>query len=99
MARPKHTTRRTTIDRPGTAYLSRSVLCTAAGVSESELALWEYEELITPVTTLSIDGQSEPVYDPGVLRRIRTIRSLSEDLGVNLPGIGVALRLIDQLHR
>jgi len=33
------------------------------------------------------------------LRRIRCARRLEEDLGVNTPGIALALDLLDELHR
>jgi DNA-binding transcriptional MerR regulator len=46
---------------------------------------------------MDIEGHREPVYTQSTLRRIRTIRSLGEDLGVNLPGIGVILHLLDQM--
>lgn len=85
--------------RLGQAYLSRSVLCTITGISEDQLRLWEYEEFIAPATTLEIDGEMHRVYDQESVRRIRTIRALAEDLGVNLPGIGVVLHLLDQLGR
>ena len=45
---------------------------------------------------IEIEGHREPVYNQATLRRIRTIRSLGEDLGINLPGIGVILHLLDQ---
>ncbi len=80
------------------AYLSRSVLCTMTGITEHQLALWEYEEFVTPVTMLEIEGETHRVYDESAIRRIRTIRALAEDLGVNLPGIGVVLHLLDQLR-
>lgn len=80
-------------------YLSRSVLCTMTGISEHQLRLWEYEEFIAPATTLEVDGQRQRVYDQAAIRRIRIIRALAEDLGVNLPGIGVVLHLLDQLGR
>ena len=80
-----------------TAYLSREALRTLAGINEDQLTLWEFEELITHCTVLEIEGRREPVYEEATLRRIRTIRSLGEDLGINLPGIGVILHLLDRM--
>ncbi len=79
------------------AYLTRSVLCAVTSITEHQLTLWEHEEFLSPATTLEIEGETHRVYDQSAVRRIRTIRSLAEDLGVNLPGIGVALHLLDQL--
>ena|SRR5271166_3738126 len=80
-----------------TSYLSREALRTLGGISDDQLRLWEFEELITHSTMLEVEGRREPVYAEATLRRIRTIRSLGEDLGINLPGIGVILHLLDQL--
>ncbi len=79
------------------AYYSRSALCVLGGISEDQLRLWEWEELVVPARVLTIEGGAEKVYDQSSLQRIRTIRSLGEDLGVNLPGIGVILNLLDRL--
>ncbi len=81
------------------AYLSRSALCAMTGISEHQLTLWEYEEFVAPATMLEIDGETHRVYDQAAVRRIRTIRALAEDLGVNLSGIGVVLHLLDQMGR
>ena len=78
------------------AYLTRDALRSLAGVTDDQLRVWEFEELISH-TMLEIEGNREPVYTQSTLRRIRTIRSLNEDLGVNLPGIGVILHLLDQI--
>ncbi len=79
------------------SYLSREALRTLGGISDDQLRLWEFEELITHSTMLEVEGHRVPVYTEATLRRIRTIRSLGEDLGINLPGIGVILHLLDQL--
>ncbi len=79
-----------------TSYLSREALRALGGISDDQLRLWEFEELITHSTMLEVEGRRVPVYTEATLRRIRTIRSLGEDLGINLPGIGVILHLLDQ---
>jgi DNA-binding transcriptional MerR regulator len=78
-------------------YLSRDALLTLGGISEDQLRLWEFEDIVSPSAMLEIEGRREPVYSQATLRRIRTIRSLGEDLGINLPGIGVILHLLDQM--
>jgi len=77
--------------------VSRSVLCNVAGVSEHQLSLWEREELIVPAQIEEGRGNREPLYDAAALRRVRIIRTLAEELEVNLPGISVILHLLDQL--
>lgn len=82
--------------RKQAAYLTRDALRALGGITDDQLRLWEFEELITHSAMLEIEGHREPVYNQATLRRIRTIRSLGEDLGINLPGIGVILHLLDQ---
>jgi DNA-binding transcriptional MerR regulator len=78
-------------------YLSREALRVLGGISEDQLTLWEFEELIAHSAVIEVEGQREPVYSHTTLRRIKTIRSLAEDLGVNLPGIGVILHLLERM--
>jgi DNA-binding transcriptional MerR regulator len=78
--------------------MSRSVFCTIGGISERK-ASWEREDLIAPVRVEHGRGRVEALYDRDALRRVRVIRTLGEELEVNLPGIGVILHLLDQLER
>ena len=79
--------------------MSRSVFCSISGVSEHELAAWEHEDLIAPVRVAEVRGRLEALYDRDALRRVRVIRTLGEELEVNIPGIGVILHLLDQMSR
>ena len=99
--------RRSTPRRPSRAarnggqvtFMSRTALCSLSGISERELILWEREELIAPVTVARLAGRTEPLYDASTLQRARLIRTLAEELEVNLPGIDVILHLLDQMSR
>jgi DNA-binding transcriptional MerR regulator len=79
--------------------LSRAVFCSVSGISERELSTWEREDLIAPVRVERTRGRPEALYDRAALRRVRVIRTLGEELEVNLPGIGVILHLLDQMRR
>ena len=81
------------------ALVSRDAFCVLSGVSERELALWEQEALVTPACVIMLDGRREPLYASETLRRVRLIRTLAEDLEVNLPGIDIILNLLDQMQR
>jgi DNA-binding transcriptional MerR regulator len=83
--------------RKQAAYLTRDALRTLGGITDDQLRVWEFEEFIEHSTMLEVEGHCEPVYNQATLRRIRIIRSLGEDLGINLPGIGVILHLLDQM--
>jgi DNA-binding transcriptional MerR regulator len=81
------------------ALVSRDAFCVLTGVSERELAMWEQEALVAPARVVMLDGRREPLYASETLRRARLIRTLAEDLEVNLPGIDIILNLLDQMHR
>jgi DNA-binding transcriptional MerR regulator len=79
--------------------VSRSVFCSMCGISERQLSIWEREDLLAPVRIKQGDRRAEPLYDRKALHRARVIRTLSEELEVNLPGIGVILNLLDRMAR
>jgi DNA-binding transcriptional MerR regulator len=79
--------------------ISRTVLCTVGGISERQLAIWEREDLIAPARVAAIAGSEEPLYESSAVHRVRVIRTLAEELEVNLPGIDVILHLLDQMGR
>jgi len=89
---PRASSRRPTL-------VSRTVLCMLTGISERQLTLWEREELIAPARIDELAGRRDPLYDAASLRRVRLIRTLAEELDVNLPGIDVILHLLDQFSR
>ena len=55
--------------------------------------------MIAPVRVERLRGRPEALYDREALRRVRVIRTLGEELEVNIPGIGVILHLLDQMGR
>jgi DNA-binding transcriptional MerR regulator len=79
--------------------LGRAALCSIGGITQRQLLLWEHESLIAPVVDDRSGDSSEPLYDPAALERVRLIRTLAEDLEVNLAGIDVILNLLEQLDR
>ena len=81
----------------GKVLMSRTAFKIIAGISDAELAVWEHEHFIVPVN--HTDNFGEPLYDRSALRRVRVIRTLAEELEVNLPGIEVILHLLDQMSR
>jgi len=93
----RQTSRRSTPASSRNVLLGRSALCLMSGISERQLILWEHEQLIAPVSTLEAVSRGEPLYDASALRRARLIRTLAEDLEVNLAGIDVILHLLDQI--
>jgi DNA-binding transcriptional MerR regulator len=79
---------------------TREVFCTVCGISAEQLTTWEREELIGPTRMIEREGSAmECLYGDKAIKRARLIRSLGEDLEVNLAGIGIILRLLEQLGR
>jgi DNA-binding transcriptional MerR regulator len=78
-----------------TVLVSRTAFRVLAGITDAELALWEREQFIVPVDR--VDNLGEALYDSSALKRARLIRTLAEELDVNLPGIEVILHLLDQM--
>src|SRR5438477_11044493 len=76
-------------------YFTRAALCTLCGVTEYQLTAWEREELLYPVGSSGRD----PLYDTSAFERVRLIRTLAEELEVNVPGISVILNLLDHMPR
>ena len=76
--------------------MSRSLIprnVVARQLAISPRALVRYEQL--GLVQLTHDG-SEEGYEPSQVRRIWTIASFHRDLGINLAGVEVILRLHDQ---
>jgi DNA-binding transcriptional MerR regulator len=78
-----------------TVLMTRTAFRVLAGITDAELAVWEREEFIVPVERS--DSVGEPLYDRSALKRARLIRTLAEELDVNLPGIDVILHLLDRM--
>jgi DNA-binding transcriptional MerR regulator len=79
--------------------ISRSAFCAMIGVTERQLSVWEDEELLVPSQLLKSAGKAQALYEPSALERARLIRTLEQELEVNLPGIGIILQLLERIGR
>lgn len=75
---------------PETYSVATVVLLT--GVSGRQLARYERARLVAPLRR-----GTERYYRASDLPRIRRVRRMQRDLGINLAGIEVALRLMEEL--
>jgi MerR family transcriptional regulator, heat shock protein HspR len=62
-------------------------------VSTTTLLRWEGRGLVQPVRSGDLEG-----YGPVEIRRVWTILTFQRDLGINLAGIEVILRLRDEIQ-
>lgn len=70
-----------------------SVAARMLGVQTQTLRYYERLGLIMPART----GGNQRVFSRADIERVRRIRSFMDDLGVNLAGVEVILRLLDRL--
>ena len=71
-------------------YLSRAELVGLLAVDEEFLVLLEREQVVTGDPTLG--------YTHAAAEQVRICHSLYHELGVNLPGLDVALRLLETIR-
>ena len=70
-----------------------SVAARMLGVQTQTLRYYERQGLIEPART----GGNQRVFSRADIERVRRIRGLMDDLGVNLAGVEVILKLLDRL--
>jgi MerR family transcriptional regulator/heat shock protein HspR len=75
-----------------------STVCKLYRLHPQTLLTYERRGLIGREVVILEDGREAVTYHARDLRRIRTICSLTRDLGVNLAGIEVILHLLDRLE-
>jgi chaperone modulatory protein CbpM len=73
--------------------LSKQEFLSSSGLGDETLNAWIEEEWLIPDSSSA--GMSFSDID---VARARLIRDLTMDFGVNDAGVGVILRLLDQLH-
>lgn len=69
-------------------------LCHACGVSAERVIELVEEGMLEPTG----HERTEPVFAAVAVRRVRTVRRLQRDLGVNNAGAALALDLLDELQ-
>jgi MerR family transcriptional regulator/heat shock protein HspR len=79
---------------PSTAAFVISVAARLVGVHEQTLRYYERAGLVQPARS---KGRIR-LYSLHDLERVRQIRRLTEDLGVNLAGVEVIMRLTDRIR-
>ena len=73
--------------------LKRTEFIARVNIDEETLEIWLSEQWLLP-----LHEEDEEAFTEADIARARLIRELEHDFGVNQPGVGVALHLLDQLH-
>jgi MerR family transcriptional regulator/heat shock protein HspR len=76
-------------------YVMISVVAEQYGVHPQTLRLYERQGLIKPARSAG----NTRLYDQTAIRRLEAILTLTRDLGVNLAGVEVILKLREDLER
>jgi len=69
-------------------------LCHACHTSEDHVISWVYEGVLKPIGETPANWR----FTGPSMRRARLAASLTYDLEINLPGIALALDLLDEIH-
>lgn len=69
-------------------------LCQACGTDREEISLWVGEGVLEPVGT----APEEWRFGGPALRRARLAASFTRELGINAPGVALAIELLDQIE-
>ncbi|HTN43538.1 MAG TPA: MerR family transcriptional regulator [Nitrospiria bacterium] len=80
-------------------YVTISTVCEVYRLRPQTLRIYERRGLIRHEEGILEDGRKTVLYGDRDLQRIRMICSLTRDLGVNLAGIEVIVRLLDRLEK
>jgi DNA-binding transcriptional MerR regulator len=72
------------------------IVCEQLQMPRAQLHRYEQLGLIAP-SGAPVDASASPRYTEEDLRRLRRIRRLQRDLGLDLAGLQVAVRLLDQI--
>lgn len=73
--------------------LNREQFLARTSLDQATLEVWVKEEWLVPGGEVVA-----PTFSEADLARVQLIRDLMDDLGVNQEGVGVVLRLVDQVH-
>ena len=76
-------------------YVMISVVAEQYGIHPQTLRLYERQGLITPARSAG----NTRLYDEIAIQRLETILTLTRDLGVNLAGVEVILKLREEMDR
>jgi MerR family transcriptional regulator/heat shock protein HspR len=79
----------------GTTYYRVEVVCELLELPRAQLRRYERIGLVAP--SRAPDDRA-PRYSEEDVRRIRRLRRMQRDLGLNMAGLQVAARLLDQIE-
>jgi chaperone modulatory protein CbpM len=73
--------------------LKRTEFIARVNIDEETLEIWLSEQWLLP-----LHEEDHEAFTEADISRAQLIMELQRDFGINQPGIGVALHLLDQLH-
>jgi chaperone modulatory protein CbpM len=76
-----------------TVQLSLNELCQVCGIEVDHVSAWVLEGVLDPIGQTPVDWR----FSGDSLRRARMAQRLSLDLGINAPGVALAMELLDEI--
>jgi MerR family transcriptional regulator/heat shock protein HspR len=88
------------IPKKGSAgvYFGLEAVCRIVALDSRTLRLYERRGLVRVRWVRAPEGGRTALFAPAELRRLRRIRLLTREMGVNLAGVEIILRLLDRLE-
>ena len=87
------------ITKSGSRYFSLEAVCEILDLSPRKITLYERRGLIHGRRIQTPPDPPRAIYPPEEVRRLRRILLLTKEMGVNLAGVEIILRLLEQLER
>ncbi|HEY4485259.1 MAG TPA: MerR family transcriptional regulator [Nitrospiria bacterium] len=82
----------------GRRYFSLEAVCETLDFSPRILRLYERRGLVRVEWIKTFEGGRRAFFSTAELQRLRRIRLLTDEMGVNLAGVEVILRLLERLE-
>jgi chaperone modulatory protein CbpM len=76
-----------------TVQLTLIELCHVCGIEVDHVSAWVLEGVLDPIGETPVEWR----FSGDSLRRARMARRLSIDLGINAPGVALAMELLDEI--
>ena len=84
--------------KPAQRYIRLDSVCEALELTPHTLVRYERQGLIRIVRVETSEGVRQDFLPPVEFERLHRIRLLTDELGVNLAGVEIILRLLDRLE-
>lgn len=79
-------------------YFSLEAVCEILDLPQRTVSLYERRGLIRAQWVETVQGRPRALFPPTEIQRLRRILLLTKEMGVNMAGVEIILRLLEQLE-